>query len=81
VDADEAFDLVKKNLVDHFEIPPEKVTPSANLFRDLDLDSIDALDMIALLESNLHVKVDEDELKKIRKVKDVVSYILRHLPE
>ena len=81
MDAGEAFDLVKMHLVDHFEIPPEKITPSANLFKDLDLDSIDALDMIALLEANLRVKVDEDELKKIRKVKDVVNYILRHLPE
>lgn len=77
----EAFDLVKKHLVEHFELPPDKITPSANLFQDLELDSIDALDMIALLESSLRVKIDEEELKAMRTVQHVVDYILRHLPE
>lgn len=80
MDSEAAFDVVTKYLVERFEVPREKISPETNLFTDLELDSIDALDMMALLESELEVDVSEEELKEIRTVQNVVEYILRHLP-
>ena len=60
----------------HLEVPTEKITLEANLFKDLGLDSIDALDMIAMLESKLDISVEEDDLKKIKTVNDIIEYIL-----
>ncbi len=76
----EIFDIVAGHLSSHFEVPRERVRPEANLFSDLDLDSIDALDMIGLLESELGIELKEAELKKMRTVQDVVDYVLRHRP-
>jgi len=66
---------------EEFEIPAEKVAPEANLFADLALDSIDALDMVGMLEARLDIEVREEDLKTIRTVRDVVDYICRKVEE
>jgi acyl carrier protein len=53
----------------------------ANLFADLALDSIDALDMVGMLEARLDIEVREEDLKTIRTVLDVVDYICRKVEE
>ena len=47
---DEIFDFLKKLLVDHFEMQEDSITLDARLYEDLDLDSIDAVDMIVELK-------------------------------
>ena len=42
---EQIFDRLKEILADDFEIEPEKLVPDANLFEDLELDSIDAVDL------------------------------------
>ena len=71
---------LKDYLINDFEIPEEKISRESNLFEDLDLDSIDALDMIATLESKVNLKIDEEELKKILTVDDIVNYIVNNVP-
>ena len=79
MNTDEIYSIVKKYLIEDFEVPEEKISPEANLFEDLELDSIDALDMIAILESEIEMGVNEEELKRILTVKDIVNYILKNL--
>ena len=78
---EEIFGIVKKYLIEDFEVPEEDIKPDANLFEDLELDSIDALDMIGLLESELNIEINEEELKKLLVVEDIVNYILKNLPD
>jgi acyl carrier protein len=80
MNTDEIYKLVKGYLVNDFEVPEEKISLEANLFENLELDSIDALDMIATLESEYNLKVDEEELKKIRTVQDIINYIVKNVP-
>lgn len=74
----EILDIITDYLVDEFELPREKVTPEANLFIDLEMDSIDALDLASKMQSELNVAPNRKELKNIRTVQDVVDYILRN---
>jgi acyl carrier protein len=76
---DEIFKKVSEYLVTQFEIPPDKISPKAHLFKDLDLDSIDALDWFASMESEIGLPVIEKEIKMIRTVQDVVDYVMRNL--
>jgi acyl carrier protein len=76
----EYFDLIHDYFHKEFEVPAEKIKPEANLFEDLELDSIDALDMIGMLEAKYDIEVDEDEVKSIRTVQDVVDYLTRKIP-
>ena len=76
---DEVFKKVSEYLIAQFEIPTEKIRPQAHLFKDLGMDSIDALDWFAAMESEIGLPIIEKELKLIRTVQDVVDYVLRNL--
>lgn len=75
----EIFGLIKKYFIEEFEIPEEKITPESSMFVDLELDSIDALDMIIMLEKELKMDVDEEELKGIVTIQDVIDYIVKKI--
>jgi acyl carrier protein len=76
---EEALKKVSEYLMTQFEIPSEKINPEAHLFKDLEMDSIDALDWFAAMHSEIGLPVIEKELKMIRTVQDVVDYIVRNL--
>ena len=76
---EEALKKVSEYLVTQFEIPSEKIKPNANLFKDLEMDSIDALDWFAAMQSEIGLPIIEKELKTIRTVQDVVDYVVRNL--
>lgn len=62
-----------------FEIEPARITPQADLFRDLDLDSIDAVDLAIKLQEITGKRVKPQEFKGIRTVGDVVDTVRRLL--
>ena len=76
---EEALKKVSEYLMTQFEIPSEKINPDANLFKDLEMDSIDALDWFAAMQSKIGLPLIEKELKMIRTVQDVVDYVVRNL--
>jgi len=80
-DREEIFRLVATYLIKDFEVPEDKISLEANLFTDLGLDSIDALDWFAKMEATIHLPIVEKDLKKVRMVRDVVDYVTRHLKE
>ena len=72
---EEIFEKLKTILVDDFEIAPEKWTLDANLFEDLELDSIDAVDLAVKLQEFTEKKISPENFKQIRTVNDVVLAI------
>lgn len=66
---------LKAVLADNFEIDPARVTLDANLFADLDLDSIDAVDLAIRLQEMTGKRIKPQEFKTIRTVRDVVGAI------
>jgi acyl carrier protein len=72
---EQIFDLLAHILVSDFELPAEQLTPGSELAEDLDLDSIDAIDIAVRLEQETGVRVGEDDLKSIRSLGDVVEIV------
>lgn len=60
-------------LSETFEIEPERVTPQAHLFTELELDSIDAVDLAIKLQQLTGKRIKPDEFKTVRTVEDVIS--------
>lgn len=79
MDRNEIFSLIKEYFIEEFEIPEEDIKPEAELFTDLELDSIDALDMVSMLESKYEFEIDEEEVKKIRTIQDVIDFIIKNI--
>lgn len=72
---EEIYEKLKTILVDDFEIAHEKLTLDANLFEDLELDSIDAVDLAVKLQEFTEKKISPENFKQIRTVNDVVLAI------
>jgi acyl carrier protein len=66
---------LKTFLVDLFEVPEKDVTLEARLSEDLDLDSIDAVDLVVKLQELTGQRIKPDEFKSVRTVQDVVDRV------
>jgi acyl carrier protein len=71
---DEIFEWVSRVLREEFEYDDE-IRLESHLIDDLDLDSIDAIDMTVRLEEKTGLSFNENDLKSIRTIRDVVDLI------
>ena len=62
-------------LAEDFEIEKSKLVPEADLFEDLELDSIDAVDLAVRLQQFTNKKIKPEDFKNIRTLNDVVEAI------
>jgi acyl carrier protein len=76
---DEIYSELKIILIELFEIEPELITLESNLFEDLDIDSIDAVDLIVKLREMTGQKVDPEIFKKIRTLDDIIDAVIELL--
>lgn len=58
-----------------FDTDPELVTLDANLYQDLDIDSIDAVDLVIELKKMTGKKIQPDDFKSVRTVQDIVDQV------
>lgn len=72
---DEILTYLRQILVELFELKPEQIVPEANLYTDLDIDSIDAVDLILKLKELTGRKIQPQTFKNVRTVGDVVDAI------
>ena len=76
---EEIFGRVRAILVNAFELDPDEISMTAHFADDLDLDSIDAIDLAVDLEKETGLSLKEDELRTVRLVQDVVDLVHRRL--
>ena len=69
------YQEVSALLITLFEVAPEDITPEVRLYDDLDLDSIDAVDMVVHLQKKTGHKIKPDTFKAVRTVQDVVDVV------
>ena len=72
---EEIYNKVVAVLEELFELDRNDITPSANLYQDLDIDSIDAVDLVVELKKLTGKQIKPDEFKSVRTVQDVVVEI------
>ncbi len=72
---DAILEKLAGDLEELFEIPRDKVSLDAKLFEDLDLDSIDAVDLVVKLQEVTGRRVKPEEFKAVRTVGDVVDCV------
>lgn len=75
MDKSEIYDILVSNLVDVFDIPREKIRPESKLFEDLDIDSIDAVDLIVRLKKYTTKPMTPAAFKSVRTIQDVVDAV------
>ncbi len=71
-------------MVKEFELDAAMLSPDAKLYEELDLDSLDSVDLVAALEREFGVAIDrqrdEQVLRSMRTLQDVYDFIATKLP-
>ena len=75
MEREEIFQRIAAILHDTFDIEPSRITPEAMLGGDLDIDSIDAVDLIVQLKPMLGGNLRPEAFKAVRSVQDVVDTV------
>ncbi len=78
---EEIFGKLRGYLEDMFEVPHEKITLEARLFEDLDLDSIDAVDLVTKIQEISGKKIKPEQFKTVRTVGDVIERVYELVTE
>jgi len=76
---DEIYQKIVSVLEELFEIDAQQISTQSRLYEDLDLDSIDAVDLIIELKKLTGKKIQPDDFKSIRNVQDVIDAVLKLL--
>ena len=63
-------------LIDEFELEPDDLVPDAKLKEDLDIGSLDFVDIAVIVEKEFGFKVKSEDMKDIRVLQDLYNYIL-----
>jgi acyl carrier protein len=78
----EIIDIINAALAEEFELDAADLRPHANLFTELELDSLDMVDMVIVLEHAFNFKIrDEKAIREIRTVGDVHSFVIDKIRE
>jgi len=72
---DEILKWVTDLMKTEFHFRDEELCPTAHLVDDLDLDSIDAVDLAVRVEERTGLSLDEADLKSIQTIQDIVDLI------
>lgn len=76
----EIVEQVNDMLAEEFEIEQSEFTPEASLKETLQLDSINLVDLIALVQQAYKLVIPVEDLKKIQTFNNLYDYIEQHLP-
>lgn len=70
---------INELLVEEFEINPEALTPDASLKNDLEIDSLDFVDIVVIIDREFGFKPQEAELKNVKTLDEFYNYIEAHI--
>ncbi len=71
----EIVERVNAAISAEFELEMERMVPEADLMKDLELDSLDSVDLIAAMEKSFKVKCPEAEARKLRTLGEVHVFV------
>ena len=69
------FDKIKEIIVDQLGVEEEAVTMETHLMKDLEADSLDAVEIIMAIEEEFDIEVPDEEAEKFQIVGDIVKYV------
>ena len=72
---DDIFNDIRREIHALLDIEETDITPEARLYEDLDLDSIDAVDLVVRLQEITRKRIQPDQFKSVRTVADVIDAV------
>ena len=76
---DQILERIRQTLVELFELEPARITPEARLYEDLEIDSIDVVDLMDEVQKHTGRKVTPEDFRSVRTVNDLATVVQRLL--
>jgi len=76
-DAERVYQMIRSALIRLFRLDPARITPESRLADDLEIDSIDAVDLMDEVKRATGRKVGAEEFKSVRTVSDLAQVVER----
>lgn len=70
---------VTKIIVEQLGVKSEQVTDDAHFENDLGADSLDAVELVMALEEEFEIEISDEDAERMKKVKDIIGYLQKHL--
>jgi acyl carrier protein len=73
VNREQLFLKIREILVNQFEVDDKRITWDANLYEELNIDSIDAVDLLVQIKDITGEKIAPETFKEVRSIRDVID--------
>ncbi len=70
---------VREVICDQLGVKPEEVSPDSELIKDLELDSLDSVELIMAIEEEFNIEISDEDAAKMNKVQDIIQYVIEKL--
>ena len=71
----EIFKILKDALIELFEIDEAKITPEAKIYYDLEIDSIDAIDLLDFIRKKTGYRMEAPDFKEVQTLQDIIQIV------
>ncbi len=69
------FDKIKEIIAEQLGVEEDVITADTNLMKDLEADSLDAVEIIMAIEDEYDIEVPDEDAEKFQTVTDIVKYV------
>ncbi len=70
---------VSKIIAEQLGVKPERITPEADFVDDLGADSLDTVELVMAFEEEFNLEISDEDAERMKKVKDVIGYLEKHV--
>jgi acyl carrier protein len=76
---EEQKSTITRVIVDKLGVSADKVTPEADIVKDLGADSLDQVEIVMAVEDAFNLEIPDESAEKLKTVQDVFEYVEKHL--
>ena len=69
------IDKIKDFIVDQLGVDPDDIQMDTNLMKDLEADSLDAVEIIMAIEDEYDIEIPDEDAEKFQTIRDIVNYL------
>jgi len=81
VNREELFKKVAEMISEKLNVPIEDIDEDSHIIEDLGADSLDAFDLVMIIEDEFGLKLDDDEIERMLTVKDILDLLMEKIKE
>ena len=71
----ETFDKIKEIIIEQLSVEEDDITMDTHLMKDLEADSLDAVEIIMAIEDTFGIEIPDEDAEKFQTVEDLVKYV------